>query len=73
MARNRNDYTVRENKQTQRLQEKLWDVTYGGKALVTSQLKERAQDIANELNKNPYYLDFLTYQGKGSVRKTQKV
>jgi len=73
MARNRNDYTIRENKQTQRSQENLWDVSCGGKVLVTSQLKERAQDIANELNKNPYYFDFLTYQNKGSVRKTQKV
>jgi len=64
MDQTRNDFTIRKNKQTQRPQKDLWDVVCGGNILVTSKGKEKAQDIAYRLNKNPYYLDFLSYQSK---------
>lgn len=68
MAHVRNDFTVKENKQTQRSQKNLWDVICGGNILVTTHGKEKAQIIANDLNKNPYHFDFLTYQNKSTGR-----
>ena len=64
MARVRNDYNIRPNRQHQRLQTDLWDVIGGGVIVITTQGKEKAQDIANRLNQNPYALDFDYYKSK---------
>lgn len=42
-----------------------------GGILITANGKEKAQDIAYRLNKNPYYLDFLSYQSKSAGKKLQ--
>jgi hypothetical protein len=64
MAKVRNDYTIRKNRQHQRMQEDLWDVIGGGRIMITTQGKENAQEVANRLNKDPYALDFESYRSK---------
>ena len=54
----RNDFKIRPNRQTQRLQKDLWDVISGGRYNVTTaRSQEAAQDIADRLNMDPYALD----------------
>lgn len=52
-----NDFKVIENSQSQRTQPDLWDVITGRQRVVTIQGKEKAQEIADRLNQDPYALD----------------
>lgn len=58
MARARKDFTIRKNRQTQRIQKDLWDVIVGGSSVVTvAHSEEKAQIIADALNVDPYVID----------------
>lgn len=72
MARIRNDYTIRKNRQYQRSQKNLWDVVVAKSILVTTaQSEEAAKIIADALNKDPYALNKLYYVNKKSLAKEQ--
>jgi len=63
MNKQRNDFTVRPNRQTDRLQTDLWDVVVGRVELVTTaQSQALAQDLADRLNVDPWAL------GRGQTR-----
>jgi hypothetical protein len=54
----RNDFKIRPNRQTQRLQKDLWDVVCAGRDhITTARSQEAAQEIADRLNMDPYALD----------------
>ncbi len=53
----RQDYSIRPNRQTQRVQTDLWDVVSGRRDLITTAQSEAdAQEIADRLNMDPYAL-----------------
>lgn len=64
----RSDFTVRPNRQNQRSQLDLWDVILAHATLVTTTTNEQdAQDIADALNIDPYFLD----RGKTSADRAK--
>ena len=67
MKRVRNDFTIRKNQQTQRTQKDLWDVIAGGSVVTITHSEEKAQTIADALNKDPYAFDKM-----GQVDKSSK-
>lgn len=58
MKRKRNDFTIKPNTQSERVQTDLWNVVVANKERITTvQGKEKAQRIADALNLDPYFLD----------------
>lgn len=57
MKKPRNDFTVRPNTQLERPQTDLWDIVVARQRFMTVVGQVRAQEIADELNKDPWFLD----------------
>lgn len=76
MKKRRNDFTVRPNRQPERTQIDLWDVVVGRPAelITTVQGEAKAQEIADNLNRDPWFLDRgqTRFELRGAVKSVER-
>jgi hypothetical protein len=70
----RNDFKIRPNRQTNRTQVDLWDVFAGRELITTAQSEAEAQALADNLNRDPWFLDRgqTRFELRGAVKSVAR-
>jgi hypothetical protein len=74
LKKNRKDFVIRPNRQPERKQTDLWDVTAGKVLITTVQGEAAAQEVADNLNRDPWFLDRgqTRFELRGAVKSVPR-